>query len=80
MLLYVEMPVGVQAADRQQVGKEDTDGVGDKLRDKRNNMDAGVAQSKKLIHAGTEENKDLGLHQPLIGRYIGRHGPSPGFD
>lgn len=60
MFLYVEMPVGVQAADRQQVGKEDADGVGNKLRNKRNDVNAGVAKPKKLIHAGTEENKDLG--------------------
>lgn len=66
MLLDVEVSVGVQAADRQQMRKEDTDGVGDKLRNKWDYMNTRISQTKKLIHTGTEENKDLELHQPHI--------------
>lgn len=37
------MPVGVQAAEWQQVGKEDTEGLCNKLGNKRDDVDAWVA-------------------------------------
>lgn len=61
MLLDVEMSVWIQATDRQQVGKKDAYGIGDQFCNQRYYVDARIAETKELVDAGPEENKDLGL-------------------
>lgn len=59
MLLDVEVPVWVEATDGQQVGEKDAYGVRNQFCDQRYYVDAWIAQTKELVDASPEENKNL---------------------
>lgn len=61
MLLDVEVSVWIQATDRQQVGKKDAYGIRNQFCNQRYYVYARIAETKELVDASPEENKDLGL-------------------
>lgn len=65
VLLDVEVPVRVEAADGQRIGEADAEGEGEELGDQGHDADSGVAEGEELVYSGAKENKDL--NQLLLG-------------
>lgn len=59
VLLDVEVPVGVEAADGQQLGEEDAQGEGDQLGDERDDVHAGIAEGEELVDTSAQEDEYL---------------------
>jgi hypothetical protein len=59
VLLDVEVPIGVDPADGQDVGNEDTERVREQLSYQGHNVDTGVSQAEELVDTGADEDEDL---------------------
>lgn len=59
MLLDVEVPVRVEAGDRQGMRNANAKWIGEKLGNQAHNVHAGITQREELVNAGTKEYKYL---------------------
>lgn len=59
MLLDVEVSVWVPATDGENVCEGHTQRIGEKLGDKSNDVDTGVAEGEELVDSSADKDEDL---------------------